>query len=219
MKRLLLIALAIMTGMVVSSGTARATTVGYTFDVTTSYQFGGCAISACANPDTGFLTLTNNGSSTFNGTITLTGVAHGGTSFSDTFTGALAPGASVVFAAGPEGSNQGGFNGSLGATLAINGTVTLGTGSEAVTLSVSDSMIHSGSARVAPCDGISTDAFVLQGGSSTGCDNQDAFETTQANGHFEFFQSAPNTIPEPSSLWLLGSGFLALTTRIKKFVR
>jgi hypothetical protein len=53
-------------------------------------------------------------------------------------------------------------------------------------LAVYDSQIHSGVVRVSPCDGaLITDADVLQGGSPTGCDNADDFETGQGPGSFE----------------------------------
>ena len=52
-------------------------------------------------------------------------------------------------------------------------------------LAVYDSQIHSGFLRVSPCDGLLTDAYVLQGGSPTGCDNGDPFETGQGQGSFE----------------------------------
>ena len=51
----------------------------------------------------------------------------------------------------------------LGFLFSINGSVSTGGPSEAVSLSVYDKDIHSGSPRVSPCDGMSTDAFVLQG--------------------------------------------------------
>jgi hypothetical protein len=54
-------------------------------------------------------------------------------------------------------------------------------------LAVYDSQIHSGFVQPSPCDGsLVTDAYVLQGGSPTGCDNGDPYETTQAHGAFEF---------------------------------
>ena len=50
-------------------------------------------------------------------------------------------------------------------------------------LAVYDSQIHSGISHSFPCDnGLMTDAYVLQGGSATGCDPGDALETSQAPG-------------------------------------
>jgi hypothetical protein len=77
---------------------------------------------------------------------------------------------------------------------------------EAVDLTVFDGDIHSGVPRTSPCDGILSDSFVLQGGSPTGCDNGDDFETTQTPGNFSFVQNG--TTPEPGSMLLLGSGVL-----------
>ena len=53
-------------------------------------------------------------------------------------------------------------------------------------LGVYDSQIHSGVIQTSPCDKAETDAYVLQGGSPTGCDPGDAYETRQAQGAFEF---------------------------------
>src|SRR5215469_10506341 len=62
---------------IVATG-AEAAPIGYTFDVTTTYQ-GGCGpgidLGQCGSPDTAFLILRNNGLSNFTGTISLTGVA------------------------------------------------------------------------------------------------------------------------------------------------
>ena len=66
-----------------------------------------------------------------------------------------------------------------GALLTIQST------DKSLQLAVYDSQIHSGVVRVSPCDGLLTDAYVLQGGSPTGCDNGDDFETGQAPGSFE----------------------------------
>lgn len=67
-----------------------------------------------------------------------------------------------------------------GGRLTVSGTIN---GTTAVNFSLLDSQIHSGVFRISPCDGISTDAYVLNGGSPNGCDNGDAFETTQAAGN------------------------------------
>ncbi|HZR31907.1 MAG TPA: hypothetical protein VFA76_08655 [Terriglobales bacterium] len=67
---------------------------GYRLDVTTEYHYEGCntAVTVCASPDTGFLTVTNNGLSTFTGTITLSGKSSGCGTVSDSSTGSLSPG-------------------------------------------------------------------------------------------------------------------------------
>jgi hypothetical protein len=85
---------------------------------------------------------------------------------------------------------------------------------QAVSLSVFDSQIHSGVPRVSPCDGILTDAYVLQGGSPNGCDNGDGFETTQTPGNYSFIGGS--TTPEPSSLMLLGSGVVGLAGMLRR---
>src|SRR5437667_9927491 len=74
-----------------------------------------------------------------------------------------------------------------GALLTINGTVG---GSVAVNRNIYDSQIHTPTVRTVPlapdagggnCNsvdvGVPTDAYVLQGGSWTGCDPGDTFET------------------------------------------
>ena len=113
---------------------------GYKFDVLTFYQFGGCNDNGniCANPDTGFLKVTNNGTSSFTGTITLTGnspiaggqfCAEGGLS-SDSFTGTLAKGQSRTFALAPDSSNCGGFNAPQTQTLTAGGTAIFPVGTD-----------------------------------------------------------------------------------------
>ena len=187
-----------------------ATPVGYQFDITTTYQFGVCGVANCASPDTGQLTVVNNGASTFVGTISLTPDGGPGSFAGETFTGSFAPGATLNFVSGPEGSNQGGF-GPLGVLFSMVGNVNLGANTEAVGLSVHDADIHSGFVRTSPCDGVATDAFVLQGGSPNGCDNGDGFETTQAPGHFEFLERGSKAaVPEPISTSLVGGGLVAL---------
>jgi hypothetical protein len=118
---------------------------GYQFDITTFYQFGGCNSPGnsgpiepiCASPDTGFLTVTNNGSSAFTGMITLSGqstvaggyCAPGGAS-SDSYTGTLGAGQSRTFALSTDSSNCGGFTGSQTQTLIAGGTAKFPLGSD-----------------------------------------------------------------------------------------
>src|SRR5438445_12078643 len=68
-----------------------------------------------------------------------------------------------------------------GALLTIDGTA----GTTAVHVKIYDSQIHSGTVQAAPTCGVAdqvpTDAYVLQGGSATGCDTGDDFEVTEAN--------------------------------------
>lgn len=197
---------------------AQAGPVGYQFDITTEYKYGGTAIGGTASPDTGFLTVVNSGASTFTGTISLTGKANAGTDVSGTSSAGLAPTASLVFASGSEGSNQGGFNVLKGLLFHMVGTVSLGLNSEAVDLQVYDKDIHSGSPRNIPCgSGASLDNYVLQGG-TPGCDAQDAYETTQAKGHFQFFEAATGgQVPEPGSMVLLSSGLAAVLAFARRF--
>jgi len=89
--------------------------VGYQFDITTNYQFGGSDFEGNGGgPDTGFLTIANNGLSTFTGTLRLFGDSgtgiFGHILWDHSFTGSLAPSESKVFAGTTEGSNYGGFN-------------------------------------------------------------------------------------------------------------
>jgi hypothetical protein len=192
--------------------------LGYKLDVTTTYAGGTPAGNIGAysgQPDTSYVTITNNGASTFTGTISDLAVANGtwggfGPDFSQTFAGqTLGPGASVVFTTSTESSNVGGFNGPAGSPqpgiqILLNGTITLGASSESVSLSVFDKDIHSG---VINGGGV-TDAYVLQGGSPTGGDYGDFIEESQAPGHFEFFETP---VPEPASLTLVALGALSLT--------
>src|SRR5438552_16086230 len=97
------------------------------------------------------------------------------------------------------GPRSGSFPPKSGAMLEIQGTV----GSTPIDLKLYDSQIHSGSVISVPlgnastntsnCNGndqIPTDAYVLQGGASTGCDPGDPFEVTDNNGasHQDFGQ-------------------------------
>ncbi len=103
--------------------------VAYEFDISTQYVCGPLTEngSACNGPnfsntngninafDTGFLTVLNNGTSTFSGTIKLSGQPGnptfcGSSVLADTVTSALGLGASVVLALSNDSSACGGFN-------------------------------------------------------------------------------------------------------------
>jgi hypothetical protein len=214
MKRLFF-GLAAVALSLASAGISKA---DFTLDVTTHYQFGGppgttdgTLNTQFGNPDTGFFIITNNGASTFSGTIGDVAVAGIGTDFSFTSGSlVLAPGHSIAVGVNDESSNFGGFNGPTGTTqngveILLMGLIN---GVEAVNLSVFDKDIHSGVPRNA--NGNSSDSYVLQGGDPTGGDTGDAFETTQADGHFRFFEAPSLMAPEPSSLTLCALGVLGL---------
>ncbi len=208
-----------------AGSTAKAAAFGYDLGVTTFYQFGappGVINGVSGSPDTGFFTIQNNGTTTFSGTIG--DVAHAGNGTDFSFTSAaltLAPGQSATFGVNSESSNQGGYNGPTGTvqpgvTIDINGLIN---GAESVNLSVNDADIHSGVPRTNPF-GLTLDSYVLQGGDSMGRDTGDAFETTQANGQFTFFEAGPTSgVPEVSSTL----GLLAIASTglfgVRRFAR
>jgi Coenzyme PQQ synthesis protein D (PqqD) len=172
------------------------TGVKYHFHGTAQYTFGlppGTLGPGPASPDTSSVTITNVGLSTFTGNIGFVAFAScAGVDRSNSFPITLNPGDSQSFSFSQEASNEGGFNatagcGSIdnGAQFFMTGTVTQGTQSIAVDLRIFDKDIHSGVPRPNN-QGIVLDNYILQGGSPTGIDQGDDFETTQAPGPIDF---------------------------------
>jgi hypothetical protein len=171
---------------------------------------GGTLNNVSASPDTGFFAIQNNGSTTFTGTLGDVALSNfcGDLSFTSSLL-TLVPSQLVTIGVGQlnqstDSSNCGGYDGPFassqpGIAIQINGLVN---GMESIHLSVNDADIHSGVFQASPCDGISSDSYVLQGGSPTGCDNGDGFETAQVAGHFRFAQTA--TVPDPGYVALVG---------------
>ncbi|GEM_PF-2027648 len=193
---------------------AQAGPVGYSLTGTTRYT-AGCgtgtaSVGTCGGPDTGWLSITNTGASAFVGSGRLFGVAPSQT-IDLTVVGALNPGESWVFNAGPESSNQGGFNKQggalpdLGLTFLLNGIIDGG----ALVVSINDADIHSGVTRTNPF-GVDVDSDVLQGGDPFGRDTGDNFEESQAVGRFVFSARPDGTVPEPTSIGLALAALAAM---------
>ena len=208
MKRFLCAA-AIGSALLASAGAANASLL-YQLDITTTYSGGYQGPSATflgvdeASPDTGYITFTNSGTTQFVGTVGDIAVAPGPTNYSKSFLVTLNAGASVAFSVNSESSNVGGF-GLTGATIFANG---VWDGVTSRNLSVDDIDVHSGVFRTNPF-GVTLDNFVLEGGDSLGRDTGDAFEETQAAGHFRFAERGPDSgAPEPATWAMMLMGFL-----------
>lgn len=184
-------------GMLVFA-TSSSAAIQYMFDVTTNYAFGPLpagTLGPAASPDTGFFTITNAGTSVFTGIVSDVAVSNFAGDLSQSFSGVtLNPGDSISISIASDSSNNGGYNGPFGSTqpgviIEMSGLIN---GTQPFMASVNDSQIHSGVPRTNPF-GITLDNYVLQGGDPLGQDPGDAYETTQAPGHFVF----SNVVPEP----------------------
>ena len=147
-----------------------------------------------AQPDTGFVTIFNQGTGTFNGQMGFSAISPCGGDFSRMFDVTLAPGASLSFQISNESSNVGGFNGTScgdttnpqnGAKFVVKGVSTLGSISIPVDHFVFDKDLN----------------YVLQGSSPFGQDLGDDVEVSAPWRILNFLPSAPKplTVDSPSS--------------------
>src|SRR5437773_65204 len=111
------IGIAAVGAAILTAGIRANAQLGYTFDVTTHYQFGvpgGCLATftdaGAASPDSGAWMIANNGSTTFTGAIGQVAVSNfaGDKSYSHALV--LAPGDCYWFEVDDESSNHGGYN-------------------------------------------------------------------------------------------------------------
>ena len=168
---------------------ARATSVSYALRVTTLYEYGVSdhVAGPTGSPETGFARFTNVGISTLSGTFTLRGTAPNGGYHETAYVGSIAPNANLgSLSISYESSNDGGYNKvagqqDRGIEIRFDGTATVGSISSELHLEVFDADVHSGVLRTNPF-GVSTDAYVLQGGDPYGRDTGDAYELSQADG-------------------------------------
>ena len=192
-------------------GLGAAAPVGYALAITTAYAlsdpFPNRLDNAFVEPDTGYLQIQNTGDSTFAGSAGTIAISAFAGDLSFVASGiVLAPGDSVSIAIPDDASDVGGFNGPAyqsrpGVEIWLRGFVSLGASTELIDLLIADADIHAGLIRVAP-SGLLTDSYVLQGGDPWGFDPGDAFELSQAPGHYTFQQPAP----EPGCIGILGIG-------------
>jgi len=167
----------------------QATSVSYALRVTTLYEYGVSdhVAGPTGSPETGFARFTNVGISTLSGTFTLRGTAPNGGYHETAYVGSIAPNANLgSLSISYESSNDGGYNKvagqqDRGIEIRFDGTATVGSISSELHLEVFDADVHSGVLRTNPF-GVSTDAYVLQGGDPYGRDTGDDYELSQADG-------------------------------------
>ncbi len=190
--------------------------VAYELRVTASYQFGtvGDLLAGPGGaPDTSFANFFNAGTSTFTGTLSLSGFSPVLGALNVEYAGTFGAGNIGSLSLTNESSNYGGFNRNAntgvddGILVRFVGTVTDGVNTENVDLQVYDKDIHSGVFATNPY-GVTLDNYILQGGDPLGRDTEDAFEVGQAPGVYIFQQA-----PAPGAMALMGMGGLALARR------
>ncbi|MEI6052840.1 MAG: hypothetical protein WCQ44_09080, partial [Opitutaceae bacterium] len=166
--------------------------VSYALKVVTSYVGGGpgdLVAGPWGAPDTGSARFTNVGPSTLNGTFTLQGTSGNGGYYETKITRSVAPGAVLgSLSLTNESSNNGGFNKVAGGPdrgieIRFDGTASNGSETTEIHISVYDGDVHSTNPRTNPF-GISTDAYVLQGGDPYGRDTGDNYEESQSSGQY-----------------------------------
>lgn len=199
------------------------------------YGFGGTSSSGIytGSPDTSFVVITNTGTESFTGDLTLTGTAGIGPvgDVADVLISVtLAPGDSKILLGGPEGSNQLGFNkcqpGTDPLLGADNGLLLSVIGAFAtagpISYTIYDHEIHSGTSATNPF-GVTLDNYILQGGDPFGRDTFDPFEVAQAHAFFDISHDRAAmpldcAVPEPASL-VVWSGLGALGLAVSRFRR
>jgi len=198
MKKLIMMVVAVLAVPFVFAASALAQ-VPYHFTGTALYQFGGPPAATFhfgpnGNPDTSFVVITNDGTSTFTGNIGFNAVSPCFGDFSSSHAVTLAPGQSASVSINDEASNFCGYNGPFdgptpqaGAEFFMNGNVTLGMATESLARRINDRDIHSHVFATNPF-GVSLDNYILQGGDPFGRDTEDAFEVAQAHATFQFVQ-------------------------------
>ena len=149
-----------------------------------------------ASPDSGYVTITNSGSTLYQGIMGFVAVSACSGDLSKSYNLEIAPGQSVSIVISSESSNVGGFNGGVcgtntvnqnGVTFFLHGSFLSGTSRVEISFEISDRDLN----------------YVLQGGSSTGVDLGDSIEVSQANQIF----SAGSGVILPDN-WLLINGYL-----------
>jgi hypothetical protein len=205
-----------------AQGYARAAAIGYSMTITTAFALSDPFVNridtAFVESETGYFRVANTGDTTFSGTIgTIAVSAFAGDLSFTSETLVLAPGASVSVAIPDNANDVGGFNGPAyeyrpGVEIALNGAMSSGPLTEAVSLLAADRDIHSGVPRTDGF-GLTSDSFVLQGGDPWGFQNDDAFALSQADGLYVFDQP----VSEPACASILAGGVILAAAVRRRF--